>query len=159
MDRYFRKEGGELINAVEHTLQQIELWPNLKIYIATDSQDREGATVYATVIVYRYGHRGAHYIYLRERVSPREKVTYNRLFQEAVRTIDCADMLTNEIPVGIEALEFDYNHMAKFKSNTLISTVRGWVKGLNYNPVFKSGEMIATKAADHVCRYKNAGNA
>lgn len=153
MERYFRKEGGALVNAIDHTLEQIEKWPNLKIYVGTDSQDKDGRTFFATVIVYRYGNRGAHYIYFKEDV-PRMKVMYNRLFDEAVRTIECADMLTKDIPVSIEALEFDYNHLARFKSNKLISDVKGWATGLLYNPVFKSGEMIAAKAADHVCRGK-----
>jgi predicted RNase H-related nuclease YkuK (DUF458 family) len=151
MDRYFRTVEDELVNVIDHTLEQIEKWPNLKIYVATDSQDKDGKTIFATVVCYRYGTRGAHFIYLKEKL-PRYKVMYNRLFDEAVRTFECADMISSEIPIKIEALEFDYNHIPNFKSNQLLNTVKGWALGLNYNPVFKSGWMIAAKAADHVCR-------
>lgn len=160
MDKYFRTEWGERVSIIDHTLEQINKRSNLKIYIGTDSQDvkdkkKRKITRYATVIVYRYGDRGAHYIWYEEEV-PRVKVLYTRLFDEAVRTIEVADMLSQQLPaVKIEALEFDYNHIPKFKSNQLISSVRGWVLGLNYNPVFKSGDMIACKAGDHICRHKN----
>lgn len=163
MDKYFRLEQGGRVNIIEHTLEQINKWPNLKIYIGTDSQDckvhKNKVTRYATVIVYRYGDRGAHYIWFEETV-PRIKILYTRLFDEAVRTIETADMLSQELPaVKIEALEFDYNHIPKFKSHQLISAVKGWVLGLDYTPVFKSGEMIACKAGDHICRHKNKQNA
>lgn len=156
MEKYFRTEEGKIVNAVEHTLEQIEKWPNLKILIATDSQDYGGNSVYATVIVYRYNTRGAHYIYSIERV-PRIKSMYNRLYDEGVRTIATAQMLDSEIPVSFEALEFDYNYIPRWASNKLVDAIGGWAKGLNYNAVFKNdGEniMIAAKAADHVCRGK-----
>lgn len=152
MDKYFKTEKGEKVNIIEHTLEQIQKWPNLTIYIGTDSQDHKRMSMYATVIVYRYGHRGAHFIYSRDDV-PRIKTMYNRLYGEAERTIEAADMLTKELPVSIEALEFDYNHIKKFNSNVLLAMVKGWVLGLNYNPVFKSGQMIAVKAADHIVRH------
>lgn len=155
MDKYFRLENGERINVIEHTLEQIKLWPNLKMFIATDSQDQGQYSKYATVIVYRYGTRGAHYVYYREDV-PRCKDMFTRLYDEAVRTIETAQMIDEEIPVSFEALEFDYNNLPKHNSNKLLSSIRGWVKGLNYKPVFKGSDLIAAKAADHVCRHKRA---
>lgn len=154
MDKYFRTEQGERVNVVEHTLEQIEKWPNLKVYISTDSQDDGPNSRYATAVVYRYGKRGAHYIYYVQEV-PRIKDMFTRLYNEAVFTIEAAQLIDNEIPISFAALEFDYNNLPKWKSNKLISSVRGWVRGLNYNAVFKnSGDhiMIAAKAADHICR-------
>lgn len=154
MDKYFTTEQGERVNVVEHTLQQIEKWPNLRIYIATDSQDDRGLSKYATVVVYRYGMRGAHYIYYIQEF-PRMPTMYSRLYNEMVFTIETAQMIDSEIPVSFEALEFDYNNIPQWASNKLLSTAKGWAKGLNYNPVFKnSGDnmMIAAKAADHICR-------
>lgn len=153
MEKYFRTEQGERVNIVEHTLDQLKKWPNLKIYIGTDSQDYSGITRYATAIVYRYGSRGAHYIYYVEDV-PRQKDMFVRLYDEAVRTIDTAELIDSEIPVAFEGLEFDYNNIPRFNSNRLLASVRGWVTGLNYKAVFKGGEMIAAKAADHICRHK-----
>ena len=153
MDRYWETEERELINVVEHTLQQIEKWPNLKVYIGTDSQDLGQSSRFATAICYRYGHRGAHYVFFLQDV-PRMKSMEMRLLEEASRTIEAAEMISSEIPVAFEALEFDYNHIPKFKSNKVLSTVKGWVAGLNYKPVFKSGQLLAAKAADHIVRNK-----
>lgn len=148
MEKYFRKENGELVNIVEHTLEQLEKWPNLKIYIGTDSQNFSGLTVYVTAIVFRYGLRGAHYIYYKEKV-PREKAEFTRLYNEGLRTIEAHSLLTEEIPVQVEALEFDYADAKKTVSSQLVQIFKNWG---NLNAVFKSGEMIATRAADHICR-------
>lgn len=153
MEKYFRTEERELINVVDHTLEQLKKWPNLKIHIGTDSQDRGDKTVYATCIVYRYGNRGAHYVYFKEEV-PRIRDMFTRLYGEATRTLEAAQLLDGEIPVSFEALEFDYNNIPHWASNKLVSSIRGWVRGMNYKGVFKNheGMMIASKAADRVCR-------
>lgn len=148
MEKYFTTEWGEKVNIVEHTLEQIEKWPNLVIRIGTDSQNYSGITRYVTTIVYRYGNRGAHYVYFKEEV-PRIRVEYNRLYDEGVRTMEAHDLLTSEIPVAVQALEFDYADVKKTLSSQLVSTFKSWGYG---NAVFKSGDMIACKAADHICR-------
>ena len=148
MEKYFKTEQGELVNIVEHTLDQIEKWPNLRIRIGTDSQNYSGITRYVTTIVYRYGNRGAHYIFYREDI-PRIKNEWIRLYDEGLRTIAAADMLQSEIPVAIEALEFDYNDNKKTLSSQLVQTFKSWD---GFTAAFKSGEMLACKAADHICR-------
>jgi predicted RNase H-related nuclease YkuK (DUF458 family) len=154
MDKYFRTEQGERVNVVEHTLDQVEKWPNLRVYVGTDSQDYGGITRYVTAVVYRYGKRGAHYIYFKEEV-PRVRDMYTRLYDEAVRTITAAQIIDSEIPISFAGLEFDYNQIPKWASNKLVSSIGGWAKGLNYRAVFKNtGDdiMMACKAADHICR-------
>lgn len=151
MEKYFRTENGDRVNIVQHTLEQIEKWNNLKIYIGSDSQDYNGETVFATCIVYRYGNRGAHYIFYKEKVS-RIKDMYSRLFEEAKRTIETAQLIDSEIPISFEALEFDYNYIPKFQSSKLISAVGGWAKGLGYKIEFKGSNQISTRAANHIVR-------
>lgn len=161
MDKYFRTEDGKRVNIVEHTLEQLEKWPNLKVYVATDSQDsvekskgkKRRISRYATVIVYRYGNRGAHYVYYVEDV-PKQRDMFVRLYEEAARTIEAAQLIDSEIPIAFEALEFDYNNIPNFNSNRLLASVRGWALGMNYKAAFKGDEMIAAKAADHICRHK-----
>lgn len=154
MDKYFKTNTGERVNIVEHTLEQIKVWPNLRVYIGTDSQDYGKITRFVTCICYRYGHRGAHFIYYREEV-PTIRDVYTRLYEEGTRTIESALMITEEIPVSIEMLEFDYNDFSKTRSTPVIQALKGWVHGLNMNASFKSGEQLATKAADHVCRHSD----
>jgi len=141
-----------MVNAVQHTLEQIDKHPHLKIYIGTDSQSYTKETVYVTAIVYRYGNRGCHYIFHKEKL-PRVKSDYFRLYDEGVRTISTFDSLTKEIPVSIEALEFDYQEVLSTISNKLVKDFRGWVSGLPVKAIFKSGQMIAAKAADHIIRH------
>lgn len=151
MERYFRTEEGDLVNVIEHCLEQIKAQSNLKIYISTDSQNYGGKSVFVTAIVFRYGLRGAHYIYLKQRL-PRIRDVFTRLWKEGEMTIDCATMITNEIPVKIEALEFDYNNKKITQSTSLVSSLTGWASALGYQARVKPDEMIAAKAADHLCR-------
>lgn len=149
MDKYdFRTEEGLKINLVEHTLEQIQKWPNLKIYVGTDSQNYSGITRYITAVVFRYGKTGAHYVYSKDEL-PRVKGEYNRLYGEGTRSIEAAEILTKDIPVAVEAIEFDYADAKKTISTQLVSTFKGWV---GFKAVFKSGQMMACKAADHICR-------
>ena len=146
MEKYFKTESGELVNLIEHTLEQLDRYPNMDVYIGTDSQTRGGETTYATAVVYRYGTNGAHYIYYKKRV-PSVKDDFLRLYNEGHMTITAFDLLTRETPITITALEFDYNDLKKTLSSKLVSSFKGFE-----NAVFKSGKMIATKAADHICR-------
>lgn len=152
--KYFTTEQGDKVDVIEHTKEQMEKWPGLKVYVGTDSQDYGGISRYVTTVVYRYGHRGAHYIYVKDEV-PRIKDMFARLYNEAVKTIEIAQYIDSQIDIIFEALEFDYNNVPRWASNRLMSSVRGWVKGLNYKAVFKNNGddmIIACKAADHICR-------
>lgn len=158
MERYFKMEDGSLCNIIEHTKEQLASKDGLKIYIGTDSQVHKKVIAIATVIVYRYGTNGAHYVYDMMLV-PRKKMShYERLFEEGSRTISTAQVLTEDIPaLSIEALEFDYNSIKKTISQPLISIFKGWATGLGFKPIFKAGKdypMISTKAGDHICRKK-----
>lgn len=148
---YFQTEEGKLVNLNDHIVEELKNNPNLKVYISTDSQNYGAKTVYATAIVFRYGLRGAHYIFRRQRI-PRIRDTFSRLWKEAEFTIEIAEQITKEIPIKIEALEFDYNNKKVTKSSNLIPAILGWAKSLGYNALVKPDEMIAAKAADHTCR-------
>lgn len=148
-------KSGSKVDIVTHTLEQLKLWSSLKIYIGTDSQDDGADTSYATAIVYRYGNRGAHVIFYKENVK-RVRDTFTRLYNEGVRTIETAKLIQEEIPaIKFEALEFDYADVAKTESSPVVGALRGWAQGLGFKYSFKSGEQLATKAADHIARHSN----
>lgn len=147
MEKYFKTIEGKYVNLINHTIEQLEKWPDLSIRISTDSQSSGYVTTYATVIVFRYGKRGAHYVVFKEEV-PRERVEYMRLYNEGMRTLDAEKILTESIPsIRIDALEFDFSDIKKTISTSLV----GVFKGYN-NATFKSDSMVASKAADHECR-------
>lgn len=152
MERYFTTEQGTKVNVIDHIMDQLAMYPSLKIYLGTDSQVKKEIW-YATVIVFRYGTRGAHYIYFLESVPKMDH--FRRLFEEAARTIELATMIKEHLPsITFEALEFDYNQVKKTLSAPLVKQVKGWVESMGWTPKFKGGGMIATKAGDHICRNK-----
>lgn len=152
MNKYFKQENGSLVDILEHVVSQLQTNPDLSIRIATDSQNYGANTVYATAVVFRYGTKGAHYIYLKQRL-PRIRNHFNRLYKEGELTIECADYITSNLPtVKIEALEFDYNNAKKTASTSLVSIMKGWAESLGYRALTKPDIMIASKASDHLCR-------
>lgn len=161
MERYFRKENGERVNVIEHCKEVLSKQPNTKILIGTDSQNskckrrvrrgKKPATHYSTVIVFRYGLRGAHYIYRNIEV-PRIRDLFTRLFKECEMSLEIAEYITKNSAYKVSAIELDFNDFKKTKSTPLISATRGWCESQGYQVVLKSGEMIACKAADHICR-------
>ncbi len=151
MDRWFKTEEGLNVDVVDHCVAQLRRLGQLKIYLSTDSQNMGPKTIYSTAIVFRYGSKGCHFI-SKTTVIPRVRDNFSRLFKEAEYTIEAADLISAEIPFKFEALEFDYNDRLKTESTKVISAATGWAASLGYNTIVKPGEMIASKAADHVVR-------
>ena len=58
----FKDIRGNRIDPVNHTLEVIKQYPYAEIHIGTDSQNINKETRYTTVIAYRLGSRGVHYI-------------------------------------------------------------------------------------------------
>lgn len=148
MEKYFKTYDGKYINIVKHTLEQLNKWPDLKIYISTDSQSFSSTTRYATCIVYRYGTRGAHYVVFKEEVPrfARADQEFTRLYEEGTRTLATAKILQDELSI-FPVMEFDYANEKQTLSTKMVAIFKGYT-----NSVFKGGEMIASKAADHECR-------
>lgn len=151
MNKYFKQEDGSMVDILEHSVSQLQAFPDMKIHIATDSQNYGANTVYATVIVFRYGLKGAHYIYNKQRL-PRIRNHFNRLYKEGELTIECAEYLTNNTALKVHALEFDYNNSKKTASTNLVPIMKGWAESLGYKASTKPDLLIATKAADHLAR-------
>lgn len=150
--KIFKKIDDTRVDVVNHTLEVIKENPDVKIHIGTDSQNDGHQTVYATVIAYRYGTRGVHYIFTKERV-PRIKDLWNRLWREAELTIEVAEWFKQKVNVNIAVeLDMDYNEDIFHDSNRLVSATKGWANSLGYVVNIKPNIQIATKAADYQCR-------
>ena len=148
--RLFKNIKGERIDPVEHTLKILRDYPTVKIHIGSDSQNIGKKTKYATVIAYRYGSRGVHYI-LSKKTEILIKDMWTRLWKEAEMSIDIAQWLTHQVSVRVE-IDMDYNSDENFKSNKLISATKGWANSLGYKVNIKPNNQIATKAADYHCK-------
>ena len=148
--RIFRDIQGHRLDPIEHTLNILKEYPNVQIHIGSDSQNIGKSTKYATVIAYRFGSRGVHYILSKKQEVLIEDM-WTRLWQEAEMSINVAEWLTHQVSVRVE-IDMDYNSYTNFKSNKLISATKGWANSLGYKVNVKPNNQIATRAADYHCK-------
>ena len=148
--RIFKDINGGRIDPVQHTLNILKEYPNVQIHIGSDSQNVGKSSKYATVIAYRFGSRGVHYI-LSKKIEDLITDMWTRLWKEAEMSIDVAELLTNQISVKIE-IDMDYNSDKSFKSNKLISATKGWANSVGYKVNVKPNNHNATRAADYHCK-------
>ena len=146
----FKDIKGKIIDPLQHTIEIIKKYPYSEIHIGSDSQSVGKKTFYATVIAYKLGTRGVHYILNKKKVSIINDM-WTRLWKEAEDSIDAAEWLTKQISVKVE-IDMDYNENENFKSHKLISAAKGWANSLGYKVNIKPNKQIATKAADHHCK-------
>lgn len=148
----FRRVSGELVKDItSHTLEVIRKYPDVEIHIGTDSQSQGHHTTYVSVIAYRLGSRGVHYIYHKEKVA-RIRDRFTKLFREAEETIAIAEWFTSKIKSVRVELDFDYNADEAHYSQKLVSSTVGWANSLGYRVNIKPDKQIATRAADYHCR-------
>ncbi|MDA0200733.1 MAG: hypothetical protein O2878_06785 [Bacteroidetes bacterium] len=148
--RIFKDINGNRIDPIQHTLNILKEHPNVQIHIGSDSQNVGKSSKYATVIAYRFGQRGVHYI-LSKKVEKLITDMWTRLWKEAEMSIDVAEWLTHQVSVKVE-IDMDYNSDENFKSNKLISATKGWANSLGYKVNIKPNNQIATRAADYHCK-------
>ena len=146
----FKNIKRESVDTVKHTLEIMKSYPYAEIHIGTDSQNINKETCYTTVIAYRLGSRGVHYIFSKQK---REIIRdmWTRLWKEAEYSVDVAEWLTKKITLKVE-IDMDYNEDKSFKSHKLISAAKGWANSLGYKVNVKPNNQIATRAADYHCK-------
>ena len=150
MNRVFKRVTGQAVDVVKHTLDIIKECPYVEIHVGTDSQNHRRETWYTTVVAYRYGNRGVHYVLHVERVK-KIKDRWTRLWNEAERSIETAEWLSKKISVAIQ-IDFDFNSDEQHFSSRLVQAASGWATSLGYRVNIKPDNQIATRAADHHCR-------
>ncbi len=148
--KIFRTINGDRVDVLKHTLSILKENPNVEIHIGTDSQNKKHETRYATVIAYRFGTKGVHYIVHKNSV-PKVRDIFTRLFKETEMSISIAEWLSQHINIKIQ-IDMDYNSDAEHKSNKLISACQGWASSLGYKVNVKPDNQIATHAADYHCQ-------
>ena len=124
--------------------------PFITIHVGTDSQSVAKQTQYATVIAYRLGNRGVHYIVHKIGV-PKIKDLWTRLWKETEMSIKIAEKMKKALGIEVQ-IDMDYNEDESFKSNRLVNASRGWANSLGYQVNMKPNIQVATRAADHHCR-------
>ena len=146
----FKDIKGNRIDPLSHTLTLLNNNPYLQIHIGSDSQNLGKKTVYCTVIAYKLGNKGVHYI-LNKKKQIVIKDMWSRLWHEAELSIETAEWLKKQIKVNIE-IDMDYNDDKVYESNKLIAAAKGWANSLGYKVNVKPQMQIATRAADYNCK-------
>jgi uncharacterized protein len=146
----FKDIRGNPIDPVKHTLDVIKNYPYVEIHIGTDSQNINRQSRYTTVIAYRLGSRGVHYILSKTHVNIIRDM-WTRLWKEAEFSVDTAECLTKKVSIRVE-IDMDYNEDESYKSHKLISAAKGWANSLGYKVNVKPNNQIATRAADYHCK-------
>ena len=146
----FKDIKGNIIDPINHTREIIKKNPFVEVHVGTDSQSLAKMTQYITVIAYRYGNRGVHYI-LKKNGVPQIKDLWTRLWRETELSIDIAESIKKSLNV-IPEIDLDYNENEDFKSNKLVNASKGLANSLGYKVNIKPHIQIATRAADYHCK-------
>lgn len=149
MERIFKHgRTAEVVNELKHARAILFKHPDAIVHVGTDSQNKRRHTVYATVIAFRYGSRGVHYIYHIERTRKiRDK--WERLWKEIEMSVGVAEYLT-ENGIRVDYIDVDYNDSPKHYSNRLLGAAKGYCQGMGYRANVKPGDQPACRAADHL---------
>lgn len=153
MKKIFKLEIGTTVDPIKHTIEILGKHPDTKIYVGTDSQNKRHYTCYVTCICYRYGHRGTHFIYVKENVL-KIKDRWTRLWGEVERSVEVANLL-EENSLKVHRVDLDFNEKEIAKSSNIITTARGYIIKMGFRPeqvTVKPDEQIGSRAADHLCR-------
>ncbi len=153
----FQLENGEKIDVAKHTQSIIDLYPDTKVYVGCDSQNKKKGCVYAVVIAYRFTYgdgtrKGARYIYTKEWVD-KMKDKFTRLFGEVTRSVEVAQWLERE-GFKVHKIDLDFNLDITAGSHNMVAVGSGYVKGFGFDPTCKPEEQIASRAADHIVKHK-----
>ena len=146
----FKDIRGNIIDPIDHTREILKKNPFVEVHVGTDSQSLAKKTQYITVIAYKYGNRGVHYI-LKKRGVPQIKDLWTRLWRETELSIDIAETIKKSLNI-IPQIDLDYNENENFKSNKLVNASKGLANSLGYKVNIKPHIQIATRAADYHCK-------
>ena len=150
LPKRFKKVDGTYIDVVKHTIESLKQNPHTQIHIGTDSQNLGEITCYVTVIAYRYGTNGVHYILHKQKV-PRIKDMWSRLWKETEMTLEVAEWMKQKLPFLELIIDMDFNDDKYWASNQLITAAKGWAQSLGYKVNTKPVTLIACRAADYNC--------
>jgi predicted RNase H-related nuclease YkuK (DUF458 family) len=125
--------------------------PEDKIYIGCDSQNHNGTTTFATVIVLHQPNRGGHVLYSKITI-PRIQARYERLWKEIELSAETAHEIMENAGQTPDFIDIDLNPDPRFKSNSVLRQAVGLVEGMGYKVRYKHLGALTTYAANHLVR-------
>ena len=157
----FKKFNGEKIpEFTQYVKTYIDNNPGMEILVGTDSQTRGAFINYSTVIAMYFkdnagqGH-GAHCIFKKWRITRgwnAEKISYERLTNEVIASIQVADAL-RETGVKNICVDIDINPNENFESNKIFNSMKGMVIGSGFECRYKTLGPLVTTMADYIVKH------
>lgn len=151
----FKKLNEDEVDIIKYCEIQYSL--GNEIYIGTDSQKHGGIIKFATVVAFRNGRKGVHFVYYKWRESyppgkmGQDLINY-RIRKEINATLNLANYL-NSNGIKIVQMDFDVNGEKNTKSSKFINEVN------SYNNIYyqvkacaKPDELVACAAANELVK-------
>lgn len=154
----FKKFGGEIIDDLGVYLREYYAqYPDIQIYIGTDSAQHGKVTKYATAISLLHPGKGVHVIFKRVTVK-RVKDMFSRLWNEVEYTREVADYVQENLADIFEGkkgkkipeLHLDFNKQPRFKSHIVHDLSIGYLKGFGYDVKTKPDAWVASVVSDNL---------
>ena len=147
--------GQELENLGEYLREYYALYPDIQIYIGTDSAQHGKVTKYATAISLLRPGKGVHVVFNRHNIK-RERDMFTRLWNEVEYTREVAEYVHDEMKDiyphkdddKIPVIHLDFNKQPRFKSNIVHDLSIGYMRGFGFKVFSKNESWCASVCAD-----------
>ena len=147
--------GQELEDLGEYLKDYYAKYPDIKIYVGTDSAQHGKVTKYATAVALLHPGKGVHVVFKRVSIR-RERDMFTRLWNEVEYTREVADYVHETLKdiyehksdEKIPIIHLDFNKSPKFKSNMVHDLSVGYMRGFGYKVFSKNDAWVATVCAD-----------
>ncbi len=152
----FKLFGGQEIEDLgEYLREYYALYPDIQIFVGTDSAQHGKVTKYATAVALLHPNKGVHVVYKKVSIS-RQRDMFTRLWNEVEYTREVAEYVHDEMVnvyehkegIKIPIVHLDFNKEAKYKSHVVHDLSLGYLTGLGYETHTKNSAWAATVAAD-----------
>jgi predicted RNase H-related nuclease YkuK (DUF458 family) len=134
--------------------ERIQLVPETKLYVGTDSQNGRRCTIYATVVVLHYNEsdngKGAHVLYSKE-ILPKIRDRFTRLWGEVERSVEVSNMLRDG-GLTIKNIDLDFNEDPRWQSNAVLRSAVGYVEASGFKARWKPHDAFSVRVADQLCK-------
>jgi len=157
----FKLFGGEGIDDLgEYLKEYYAQYPDIEIYVGTDSAQHGKVTKYATAVSLLRPGKGVHVVY-RRIIIKRERDMFTRLWNEVEMTREIGeyvhDIMQDVYEIKdknkkIPTLHLDFNKQPKYKSYVVHDLSMGYLKGFGFDVKSKSDAWCSSFCADHLVK-------
>jgi predicted RNase H-related nuclease YkuK (DUF458 family) len=127
------------VDLVDYVKAYLNDNPDTELLVGCDSQNYAYNTTYATVVALYKPKGGAHVLFNKE-ILPLERVRQVRLMNEVWKSIEVAELLKNSGLPQVKYIDIDINADEKYKSNIVLTSALGLIKGLGYEARYKNAK-------------------